>query len=84
VLKHPLYLADMHARMPAILPSGAYASWMKPAMRDARVASGWLVPYDGAKRWYPVSRSFNHAENDDAECVEPVEMQEPQQGQSFA
>ena len=32
------HLADIHDRMPVILPSAAYASWLTPAMRDSSVA----------------------------------------------
>jgi putative SOS response-associated peptidase YedK len=32
------HLADIHDRMPVILPSGAYLSWLNPSMRDPHVA----------------------------------------------
>ena len=75
-----VHLADIHDRMPVILPSGEYASWLNPAMRDPRVALGWLVPYSGAMRRYPVSARINQVENDDAECAEQVEIEAPPQG----
>ena len=40
-----------------------------------RVALGWLVPYAGAMRRYPVSVRINQVENDDAECARPVEVE---------
>ena len=70
-----VHLADIHDRMPVILPSGAYASWLNPSMRDSRVALAWLVPYAGAMRRYAVSTRINQVENDDAECVRPVELE---------
>ena len=72
------HLTDIHNRMPMILPAGAYASWLNPSMRDARVASGGLVPYAGAMRRYAVSIRINQVENDDAECAKPVEVAAPQ------
>jgi putative SOS response-associated peptidase YedK len=78
------YLADIHDRMPVILPSGAYASWLNPAMRDPRVASGWLVPYAGAMRRYAVSTRINQVQNDDEECAQQIEMEAPPQGSLFA
>ena len=78
------HLADIHDRMPVILPSGAYASWLNPSMRDARVASGWLLPYAGAMRRYPVSTRINQLENDDAECARAVELDIPPQRLLFA
>jgi putative SOS response-associated peptidase YedK len=70
--------------MPVILPSGAYASWLNPAMRDPRGASGWLVPYAGAMRRYPVSTRINQVANDDAECARPVVLEAPMQGSLFS
>ena len=78
------HLADIHDRMPVILPSGAYAFWLNPAMRDSSVALGWLVPYAGAMRRYPVSTRINLVENDDAECARAVELDVPPQGSLFA
>lgn len=70
--------------MPVMLPSGAYASWLNPAMRDGRVALGRLVPYAGAMRRYPVSTRINLVENDYAECARAVELDVPPQGSLFA
>ena len=66
--------------MPVILPSGAYASWLNPEMRDTRVALGWLQPYAGGMRRFPVSTRINQVENDDAECARTVELSGPTQG----
>ena len=57
-----------------LLPAGAYASWLNPDMHDASVALGWLVPYAGGMRRYPVSTRINGVQNDDEECARPVEM----------
>ena len=78
------HLADIHNRMPVILPSGAYASWLNPTTPDTRVALGWLVPYAGEMRRYPVSTRINQVENDDAECARPVELAGPKQGALFS
>jgi len=79
-----VHLADIHDRMPAILPSSAYASWLNPAMRDSRVALGWLVPYAGAMRRYPVSTRINQVQNDDAECATAMELEVQPQGSLFS
>ena len=78
------HLADIHDRMPVILPSGAYASWLNPAMRDSRIALGWLVPYAGAMRRYAVSTRINQVQNDDEDCSRPVMLDTQPQGQLFA
>jgi putative SOS response-associated peptidase YedK len=77
---HPV---DIHDRMPVVLPSCAYASWLNPSMRNSRTALGWLVPYAGAMRRYPVSTKVNLVQNDDAECAKPVESDAPPQRQLF-
>ena len=76
-------LADIHDRMPVILPSGAYASWLDPAMKDTGVALAWIAPFAGAMRRYPVSSRVNLVENDDTECAKPVELEAPPQGSLF-
>ena len=78
------HLADIHDRKPVILPSGAYSSWLNPAMRDSRTALGWLVPYAGAMRRYPVSTRINQVQNDDADCAKPLKLDTLPQGQLFA
>ena len=67
--------------MPVILPSGAYASWLNPAMGDTGMALGWLLSYADAMRWYPVSTRINQVQNDDAECAKPVVLEGLAQGQ---
>ena len=78
------HLADIHDRMPVILPSGAYTSWLNPAMRNGRSALGWLVPYAGEMRRYPVSTRVNLVQNDDEDCSKPVEVDQLPQGQLFS
>ena len=77
------HLADIHNRMPVILPTGAYASWLNPATRDTRVALGWLVPYAGAMRRYPVSTRINNVQNDDEDCAKAVMLNQLAQGRLF-
>jgi putative SOS response-associated peptidase YedK len=79
-----VHLTDIHDRMPVILPSGAYASWLNPAMRDASVALAWLAPFAGAMRRLPVSTRVNLVENDDRECAKAVELEAPPQRSLFA
>jgi putative SOS response-associated peptidase YedK len=69
--------------MPVILPSCAYAPWLNPKTRDSRTALGWLVPYAGEMRRYPVSTRINQVLNDDAECAKPIEVEAAPQGQLF-
>ena len=50
-------------------------------MRDTGMALGWLLPYAGAMRRYPVSIRINQVQNDDAECAKPVVLEGLAQGQ---
>jgi putative SOS response-associated peptidase YedK len=49
--------------------------WLDPGMRDARVVSDMLKPYDARMmQCYPVSSRINSVANDDAECSMPTEI----------
>lgn len=59
-------VAQVHDRMPAILPPAAFNSWL--AGDDVA-----LVPWPGgALTLRPVSPRVNKATNDDPRCIEPV------------
>jgi putative SOS response-associated peptidase YedK len=63
----------IHDRMPVILDPDTYDVWLDPGMRDMRVVSDLLTPFDARlMRCYPVSTRINHVANDDAECSRPV------------
>jgi hypothetical protein len=53
-------------------------------MRNGRSALGWLVPYAGEMRRYPVSTRVNLVQNDDEDCSKPVEVDQLPQGQLFS
>jgi putative SOS response-associated peptidase YedK len=74
----------VHDRMPVILDPGCYDLWLDPAMRDVRVVSDMLKPYNARlMRSYPVSTRVNQANNDDPECALPVELETSPQAQLF-
>jgi putative SOS response-associated peptidase YedK len=64
-------VADIHDRMPLILPPGDYARWLsdEPDPRDLMR----LFPA-GPMRMWPISTRVNKPENDDPAIVEPVEL----------
>ena len=63
----------VHDRMPVILDPDTYDLWLDPGMRDVRVMSEMLKPYDARQmRCYPVSSRINHVANDDEACSTPV------------
>lgn len=67
-------LAEIHHRMPVILPADAYPAWLSPEEQSSEVLQPLLVPYSGAEmEAYPVSRFVNRPANDSLECIAPLE-----------
>lgn len=67
-------LAEIHHRMPAVLPAEGLEPWLDPRLQDVTALSGWLGPRDPAEfSARPVSRRVNDPRNQGAELIEPVE-----------
>jgi putative SOS response-associated peptidase YedK len=69
-------LATIHDRMPVILNSDAHERWLRG---DAQLAElkEILVPFPGSEmKSFPVSSRVNYAENDEAQLVEPIEIEQ--------
>jgi putative SOS response-associated peptidase YedK len=67
-------VAPIHDRMPVILAPEHHARWLDPAAADAR---GLLEPCPAA--WlesFPVNPRVNNPKHDDADCIQPVVVQE--------
>lgn len=65
-------LADIHNRMPVILPSAVYDRWLDPAECSPDQLNELLKPYPAARMTaYPVSTLVNNPKNDSPECVIP-------------
>ena len=63
----------IHDRMPVILRREDYDRWLDPAVTDAAMLGGLLVPYPAAEMVaYPVSTMVNAPDNDRPECVRPL------------
>jgi len=65
--------ADIHARMPVVLPAAAQNQWLNPSEHDAHRLSSALVEQsstDIAMR--PVRRLVNNPRNEGAELIEPI------------
>jgi putative SOS response-associated peptidase YedK len=71
----------VHDRMPVILAPSDYDLWLDPGMKDTKVVSEFLKPFDAiAMRSYPVSSRVNHVRNDDEGCASAVDVAEAQPG----
>ena len=67
-------VAELHDRMPVILPPESYDAWLDPAARHADTLLPLLVPCPS--EWleaYPVSSVVNKPEHDEPACIAPVE-----------
>jgi len=67
-------IAEVHERMPVVLPEAAFGAWLEPAMHDAAVATTMaqapMAPEDFEH--YPVSRRVNNARNEGPDLIEPL------------
>jgi putative SOS response-associated peptidase YedK len=66
-------LADIHDRMPVILPDDAYDLWLDPGFQKPDALCDLLKPFEPTRmRRYEVSSRVNLVQNDDPACAEPV------------
>ena len=66
-------MAQIHNRMPLILPQEAYPRWLDPAERQPGELNDLLKPYPAELMTaYPVSRLVNSPKNDSPALIEPV------------
>jgi putative SOS response-associated peptidase YedK len=66
-------LADIHDRMPVILPTDSYDVWLDPDCRDAEALNRLLAPCDAEQLVVnPVSTLVNNPRNDSAQCIASV------------
>ena len=67
-------MADLHDRMPVVLPDSAWSTWLDPELEDPAELQGLLEPSDEvALRIWPVSALVNNVRNDGPELFEPVD-----------
>ncbi len=66
-------LKPIHNRMPVILHSSRYDRWLDPEEEVDQLQS-FLTPYQSDEmEAHPVSTYVNNPENDDENCIEPVQ-----------
>jgi putative SOS response-associated peptidase YedK len=67
-------VADIHDRMPVMLPPGAWAEWLDPENDDVDTLGKLLVPAPASLiALQPVSRAVNNVREKGPELIEPVE-----------
>ena len=70
--------ADMpiHDRLPLILEKDVWERWLDPDLQDVDELEGMIgVASEGVLRHYPVDRKVGSVKNDDASCIEPIELE---------
>lgn len=71
-------LAELHNRMPVILPAEAYEQWLDPDEQPPQRLDGLLRPYPADLMVaYPVSTLVNNPKNDSPECILPAAADSP-------
>lgn len=71
-------VADVHDRMPVIVPAEAHALWLDPTVSDPQRLLPLLGPFPAeAMQVHPVSSRVNSAACDDPACIERVVLVPP-------
>jgi putative SOS response-associated peptidase YedK len=66
-------MASLHDRMPVILSSQHFDTWLDPGYRDADALKQLLIPApDDLLRLTAVSTRVNSPKHDDVECIQPI------------
>jgi putative SOS response-associated peptidase YedK len=67
-------MAELHDRMPVILPPGAWATWLSPEEHDLETLGRLLVPApDELITFHPVSTEVNSVRNKGAHLLDEVD-----------
>ena len=75
-------MAELHHRMPVILPPEAWETWLDPAHDDAESLQGLLVPAPSELiAFEPVSTEVNNPRNKGSHLIDPVEISLDEQGE---
>lgn len=68
-------MAQLHERMPIILPASAWSTWLDPEIDDTDLLGTFLVPAPSELiTFHPVSTEVNNVRNKGAHLVDPVEL----------
>lgn len=67
-------MADIHNRMPVILPEKEFDRWLDPNNHNTTELKKLLVPFpDEDMKAYPVSRLVSNSKNDTPDCMKPLD-----------
>ena len=72
-------MAEIHSRMPVILPEEAYGPWLDPGTDEPELLNGLLTAYPADKmQAHPVSHTVNSPRNDTPGCIDPTDLEVPE------
>jgi len=66
-------IAELHKRMPVVLPASSYGTWLSNASSPGQLQDLMCPLPSGSLVRYAVSSVVNKATNDSPECIQPVE-----------
>ena len=70
--------ANLHSRMPAIIPERAFDLWLDCGAFDELTAAALLEPaLEGLLQAYEISTAVNRTANDGPELIEPAPADQP-------
>jgi len=68
-------VAEIHHRMPVMLPPSSWDQWLDRANHDTEALQSMLVPAPSRLiEFHPVSRAVNNVRNNSAELIEPAKL----------
>jgi len=66
-------MEPIHNRMPVIVPSDQWETWLSPEIEDVDLLGKLLLPYPAEEmQAWPVSTHVNKPTNDDPDCIRPL------------
>jgi putative SOS response-associated peptidase YedK len=77
-------VAEIHDRMPVIVPPDKYELWLNPEVEDFEAIREILKPYDPKlMHRYAVNTRLNDPKNEDADSAAPITLDPPTQHELF-
>lgn len=70
-------MAELHHRMPVILPASAWEEWLDPETDPARLTKLLVPAPKQLITFHPVSTEVNNVRNKGEQLTEPVQLDEP-------
>jgi putative SOS response-associated peptidase YedK len=71
-------MAELHDRMPVMLPPDSWSTWLDPTVDDTELLGKFLIPAPPQLiTFHPVTTEVNNARNHGAHLIEPIDLVPP-------